>query len=248
MTCHRFREGLPPDLALPAEEAFRTHFDGCAACRAFLHVQREIRERVRRLEHVPPPPALVWKVRALVAREAATPVSAWRRRVWIGPILAVAAVIAIAVGLRTNDPTDMAKPFAAQASAALDPATGYRSNDASNVERWLAARTGERVTIPDIADAQLVGGRVLEVAGQMTAAADFRLHGQSLTWFAVPSPEIGGRRVSDAGIMSASIREYHVAMWSEAGGVRVIAAPMPFDDVMAIAADCRMQALRGRAL
>lgn len=241
MTCDLAREALWPDPSLPALAEAREHYDRCEACRAFFRNQAALGERLAHLTRPGAPDALRARVVAGVAAgRSARP----RRAIWVGVILAAAAALAIAVGLRAPGDDDLAVPFVAQATRALPPANVFRSTQVSQVEEWLQNQIGDEIHVPDISDATILGGRVVDVDGVPGVAAVYEYHGLPLTYFAVSTDEMAGRRMDiEAGIQSAAAQGYEVAIWAESGGLRAVAAPMPRAHLQAVAKECRDKAM-----
>ena len=139
----------------------------------------------------------------------------------------------------------MAMPFVTEAARVLTPAASFRSNEFAEVEAWLASNVGSPVRLPDITDATLMGGRVVSMNGVPTAAAVYEFHGMPLTYFALPTSGVAGREIeTDDGIVELAAEGYEVAMWGEPEGVRAVVAPMPRDEVRAVAVECRNKALK----
>ena len=165
------------------------------------------------------------------------------RVAWLGVGL-VAAAFAIAVGLNSSGPS-FTRPFALQAGRPVAAAASFSSASFQEVEAWLRLRTGTALRLPEIPEADLEGGRVVEMDGVLTAVAVYNLRGTSLTYFAVPASEVSGTPLDvAAGIVAGSAQGVEVAVWSEPGGIRALAASMSRSDLRSVAADCRNKAIR----
>lgn len=245
ITCDEARQALWPDPARPAAHDAREHYDGCIACQRFFAGQRALGSRLSSLRQGTAPAGL--RQRILNAIEADRPAAPSRHRArlwWGGTGLAAAAALAVALGIRGPGTTELAMPFVTEAARALTRAATFRSADPTEVAGWLAHHVGRPVDVPEIRDARLMGGRVVNVAGSPTAAAIYELHGMPLTYFALGSSEVVGLRMTPGSdIMSAAAEGYEVAVWSEPTGLRALAAPMPRRELKAVAAECRNKAL-----
>ncbi len=241
MTCDLAREALWPDPSLPALAQAREHYDRCEACQTFFRNQAALGERLAHLTRPGAPDALRARI---VARVAAERRAVRRRAGWAGVALAAAAALAITIGLRAPGDDDIAVPFVAQATRALPPANVFRSTQVGQVEEWLQNQIGDEVHVPDISDATILGGRVVELDGVPGVAAVYDYHGMPLTYFAVSTDEMAGRRMDiEAGIRLAAAQGYEVAIWAETSGLRAVAAQMPRAHVQAVAKECRDKAM-----
>lgn len=242
LLCDEAREALWPDPTGPAPVEARQHFDECLACQRFFTVQQALGRRLERLRKITVPDHLRERVRAAIAAER----PAQRRGWWVAAGLAAAATLAIGIGLRGPGGDDLAMPFVAEAARVLTPPATFQSSDASEIESWLQVQVGTEVQLPDIADATLMGGRVVNVAGIRTPAAVYDLRGTPLTYFAVPSAEVAGFSASPGSdLMAASADGFEVMVWGEPNGLRAVAARMPRAEIRTIADECRTKALRG---
>jgi hypothetical protein len=234
---------LWPDPARPAPADARTHYDSCASCRHFFQSQAALGVRLKGLKRPPAPAALRRSIERLLTAERLPTRWSVRRVAWLAAGLAAAA-LAIAIGLNSSGP-DLARPFAMQAVRPAAPGASISSTSFQEVEGWLRLRTGMAVRLPEIPEADLEGGRVVEVEGVTTGAAVYDVGGISLIYFAVPALEISGTALDvAAGIVLGSAEGVEVAVWSEPGGIRAVAASMSRADLRAVAADCRNKAFR----
>ncbi len=241
MTCDLARGTLWPEPSLPALTEARDHYERCADCRAFFRGQTALGERLAHLTRPGAPDALRHRVVVAVAAERRV-----RRRLagWVASTLAVAAAVAIAIGLRAPGDDALAIPFVAQATHALPPANTFRSTQLAQVEDWLQGQMGDEIHVPDISDATILGGRVVDVDGVPGVAAVYDYDGMPLTYFAVSTDEMGGLRMDvESGIQSAAAQGYEVAIWAESGGLRAVAAQMPRAELHAVAKECRDKAI-----
>jgi anti-sigma factor RsiW len=158
-----------------------------------------------------------------------------------GGLVAAAALILLLT--RGGGVERLAAPLAAQAAIGLAGPDAMATSDLAALQRWFEGRLDYGVPVPAITGATLAGGRVVELDGQRAAAVVYWFHEQPVTYFPMPSGEVMGKSVPWEGIASASAGGYEVAVWREGSLARAVAAPMPRDDVMRIAAECRAKAL-----
>jgi anti-sigma factor RsiW len=135
-----------------------------------------------------------------------------------------------------------AEPLAKEARTTLTTAAvRIESSDRITVRQWLATHIGFPVEFPDISGAVLVGARLVDWRGAPSAAIVYDYHGLPLTYFALPRQGSAGRWVGE-GIVALSTDGYGVALWTEQGNPRAVAAPMDSREVRAIAEECRRKA------
>jgi anti-sigma factor RsiW len=70
------------------------------------------------------------------------------------------------------------------------------------------------------------------------AAVVYEYHGASLTYFALPPGNVLGQAVPDR-LTAAAANGYEVALWTEQGAARAVAATMPRQAVLQVAEECR---------
>lgn len=239
--CDRAREALWPDPAGAAQPEARAHFEACPECQQFFRVQAALSDRLDRLDRVGAPATLRARLRgSAVGRKP-------RRRPLRAGLsvlaLAAVAVLAVILGRRGTGDMDLAMPFATEARREMAAGEMFRSSDPTAVATWLADEIGRPVLIPDITGASVAGGRVVDMDGMRTAAVLYEMHGMPLTYFDVPAHHMAGRDLSnETGIRMAGVEGYVVAVWSERQGVRAVAAPMPEEDMRAVAEECKNKA------
>ena len=94
-----------------------------------------------------------------------------------------------------------------------------------------------------ISGAVLVGARVASFGeGEKSAAVVYLSRGMPVTYFALPSDMVLGKRLRSDRVTAATADGYEVALWTEKGRARAIAAPMSRDEVVQIAEECRSKA------
>lgn len=239
MNCETAREAVWPGPGVgPAPAEARAHVEQCPACRRFFETQAALGRRLTAVSSQNAPAGLRERVRAALADEVQAGRPLGRRRWWAVGGLAAAAAVALMIGL-SSPAGDLAEPFAEQGTE-----IAFASDDFGAVERWLASRLGRPVSLPAITDAQLEGARIVTLEGRAAAAAVYRLHGDLLTYFALPDFTVSGERVMpEHEIRTATAGPYEVAVWGELDGARAVMAQMSRDEVIAIAAECRTKAL-----
>lgn len=157
--------------------------------------------------------------------------------------LAVAAALAglIFTGPRRHTDPDSAITSAV-APAGLPTLGQIESGDASHIRRWLESQVGYSVEVPDITDARLTGARIVSTDGSAAAAVTYTLHGQPLTYLALPGARVLGRLVSHESVETMSVDGYNVATWTEKGAARAVMAPISRREVAAVARECKRKA------
>jgi anti-sigma factor RsiW len=242
LPCEEARRLLWPDPANPASATARAHFDRCPDCQRFFALDRELEARLARLPRSEAPPELRTRVAAAIARER-------RRRAtrrWTAvAVLATAAVLALATGLRMRPPVPrIAPPFVARVTEPRAAVMTLASANAAEVETWLAERLGAPVTVPGIAEATLMGGGMTDVAGHPAAVAFYEMHGMPLTYFALREIRLDDQELGIADMLTDGDQGYEVAVWRETDGLRAVAAPMPRETVRQVADECRRRSTR----
>lgn len=152
-----------------------------------------------------------------------------------------AAVILLAI-TQLPGGNALAGPLVEAARSQLAQTTMFETSDISVAESWLEREIGYPVLVPDIREAVLVGARVSDVGGQRSAIVVYLSRGMPVTYFALPTGQVMGRRVHDRGVISAASDGYEVALWTEDGRTRAIAAPMSRPEVIEFANECRSKA------
>ncbi|NIM48872.1 MAG: hypothetical protein GTN62_03695 [Gemmatimonadales bacterium] len=190
------------------------------------------------------PSELRARIEAALALESAA--ARRRRRVrWLagsGVALAAAAVLVVTVVGTPEVPSATAQPLVEQARIGLSDVGAVASADATELERWLEDQVGYQVDIPDISEAKLEGARVAELGEVRGAAVVYQYHGTPLTYFAWPSGDVMGQLAGGEGVTAVSSNGYQVALWTEHGAARAVAAPMPRRAVVEVAEECRNKA------
>jgi anti-sigma factor RsiW len=145
----------------------------------------------------------------------------------------------------SNDSTlQLVQPLAREAHIGLARPTSIESTDTTVLRAWLEHEVGYAVAIPSISEAEVVGATVAEMDGVRGAAVVYRYRGSALTYFDLPAAEPSRSWTGRAPVTSASADGYQVALWTEDGGARAVAAPMPRAEVVKVAKECREKAAR----
>lgn len=241
-SCERARLALWPDPETgPAPPDARAHYADCPSCRRFFVIQRRLGRRMAAVDRPAAPERLHRRVRAGLAQADAP---TWRSRPALAGAalagLAAVAAVALVLGLARRPPA-LIRPLAAVlASADLT----IRVGDPAAIEAWLRRELGREVQVPAIADARVRGARLVDVEGRRAAAVAYEMHGLPLVWFALGNAELSGRPIlPEMEIRAFRAAGYEIALWGEPEGARAVAARMPRDAVVAIAAECRRKAL-----
>jgi hypothetical protein len=239
--CDQAREALWPDPAQPGGPAdARAHYEICRSCQQFFVRDRRLGERLARLPHPAAPEVLQARVGTRL-RHARRPTAAW---IGVGAV-ALAAAVTIAVLGRGDGMADMAAPFATAARATDSAGLAMPTDSPGALASWFASTGAGDVAVPAIAGAELVGGTVEMIHGRPAAVVLYRMHGDRLAYFAMPDSAAPSANLGTEIAMTED-RGMQVALWREPGGVRAVAAAMPESDIMAVATECRNQAISGR--
>jgi len=156
--------------------------------------------------------------------------------------LATAATVVFLATMRSPGGNAIAKPLVAAARSHLAETTMFETGEIPVAEAWLERKIGYPVVVPDIPNAALVGARVSDIGGQRSAVVVYLARGMPVTYFALPTGDMMGRRTRDPGVVSGASDGYEVAMWTEDGQMRAIAAPMSRLEVIDLANECRSRA------
>lgn len=240
--CDRAREALWPDPAAgPTPSDARAHYEACRACQRFFAVQARLGRRLAHLPRPVTPGHLEARVRGTLA--TARPGRRLHRVLGLGGGLglAAAAALALAVGLQDGLPAHVRSLAVEVGRARVAVAAG----DVRTVEQWLSRQLGHQLEVPAITNARIRGVRLVDLDGRPAAAVVYEMHGLPLTWFALPgTSRLDGETIGPgAEIRTYTSDGYEIAIWGEREGARAVAAPMPRDEVLAVATECRSKAL-----
>lgn len=255
MRCEEVRQSLGPEPgprpATPSSAEAFAHLQQCAACERFFAMQQGLTQRLRRLCSMPAPQALRERVQQAIAQDAALIRAPDRRGVRLATAgLLVATAAALVLMLSTPKiPDQIAQPLVEHASQAIleapfeatDAVT--KTSDPRQLYRWFAARVDYSVPVPQIDEAELMGGRVVELGGQRVAAVIYMYRNHPVTYFPLSSGEVMGSRVDWDKILTQSADGYELALWQEGGRARAVVAAMSRGDLMTFAEECRAKAL-----
>ncbi len=194
-------------------------------------------ERLRNMAaNVRAPAHLHDRVRTAIADEQRRAVRRRLRRLYGAPALAVlAATVAF---LLIQLPGFRSEPD-------LTPLTSLQlASNEVELRDWFYSLVGYEVTIPEIEDAELIGGRI-EVAGDLhTAAVSYTFRDVDLTYLVTPSSFVRDHRVSD-GEAPYLVRDgdSKMVVWGTNGFARALVGRLSDDELMSIALKCRSQEL-----
>ncbi len=238
MNCDIARRQIGPDPGprpqSDAVDAALSHVAACPACQVFYVSQTALVKRLAALRSEPTPSRL--RARIL----AATTQRPLGRRSWqLGAALATVAAVVFLATMQLPDGNAIAEPLVAAARSQLAETTMFETGEIHVAEAWLEREIGYPIVVPDIPDAALVGVRVSDIGGQRSAIVVYLARGMPVTYFALPTDDMMGRRVRNPGVISGASDGYEVAIWTEGGQTRAIAAPMSRPEVIALANDCR---------
>jgi anti-sigma factor RsiW len=222
-----------------ATDAAWDHLGSCGECQAFYAAQTRLATRLADLRRTTAPEHLRAEISAALSHSQAPR----RGRRWGWLAVAVTATAFAVVGHQQSRTGDvLAAPLARIARSQLELSTSVNATDIRVVEKWIERQIGYRVEVPDIANASLVGARISNVGGQKSALVVYLSRGMPVTYFALPTSTVMGRPVSEQSVLAGRSDGYEVAMWTERGKARAIAAPMTRPEVLEIAQECRSKA------
>jgi anti-sigma factor RsiW len=207
MNCEQVSEVLSPyvdeELAPSERSGIDAHLAGCTSCREHVTSVRNLKHAIARLESRDEPPGAVRaRVESLRFQSAGFSAAPYRRRllaVVVGVGLLAAAIFAVR---RHQNP---ALPFGEElVSDYLHSLPEVRpaevaSNDPREVIRFFSGKTPFAPVVPTVPAAQLVGGRLCNVAGRRVELL-FYAHGESRQSVAL--------FVCDHAVGGAGCREY----------------------------------------
>jgi anti-sigma factor RsiW len=247
MSCNHVRQQLWPDphaaASAPEAMAALAHYRGCVACQRFFALDGDIGRRLLSLRECARAPATLHR---RIERAIAAERSVRRRpRVrWLGPagLVAAAAVAVAVIGLPRSSPW-LAQPVAQEARLGLTAASGsFTNTDAGVLASWLQERMGYSVDIPDIAGARVVGARVATIGEGQGAVVVYEYSGTRLTYIALPTIDGRGTQLRAGMVTSAAADGYEIALWTENGALRAVAAPLSRSTLIGVAEECRRKA------
>lgn len=155
-----------------------------------------------------------------------------------GALLASAAALMVWLAAPSSTPD----PGGAWFDVAMSQVTRgsfMETDEPVSLRHWLESRVGHTIDVPDIPDAQLLGGRLAYLDGIRGAAIEYSMHGKDLTYLMVPTARVVDRIAGNGnGFVSWSSRGYRIVMWKQGGGTRALVAPMPEPELSEIARHC----------
>lgn len=255
MRCEEARQALGPEPgprpATPGSAGAFAHVQQCADCERFFARQRNLTQRLRRLSSTPAPRALRERVEHAITQDVVAMRAPGRRGAWLaggGVLVATAAALVLILGA-PKIPDRVAQPLVEHASqttleAPFEGSGAFTAtSDHRQLYRWFTARVDYAVNVPQIDDAKLMGGRVVELGGQRVAAVIYMYRNHTVTYYPLSSGEVMGSPVDWDKILAQSADGYELAMWQEQGRARAVVAAMSRGDLMSFAEECRAKAL-----
>ncbi len=194
--CAQARALLGPDAG-PRESTSETrdarhHVEQCPDCQSLYAQHRSVADRLRIIsDNQKSPGDLRAKVLAAINREGKVAPNRTIKRFapWpvLGGLVAAAAALAIWIGGRPQTPlTESAVAAAMQNAPTRD---SMATTESGSLQDWFQTHNIPIFDIPMIENAQLTGGRVIQLAGRQSAAVDFVKDGMQLTYVMAPVAE-----------------------------------------------------------
>jgi anti-sigma factor RsiW len=173
---HFLDGALPPD----ARWTVAAHLDDCAVCRKQVATRARLRGLVReRLAALEPPPGLSARLSSVLVAEAmGSEAVAHRPRLpvpvrlvaLLGPALvALWFLVTLAVPAARSDADLTSELIASHTLFAHDESLLDVAGDAPTVTAWFRDEAGLRVSIPNLENYTLVGGRLIALNGRAVA-------------------------------------------------------------------------------
>jgi hypothetical protein len=250
MRCGRARRLLWPDdgprVMSPEIEEAQAHREVCESCRRFLTDMPIIADQVRILAPRPEaPPAVRERLFTVLARERAhlpPPRRPWRRTRRAVMIVAAVLVAGATLWATQQDTADSAwrTPVAAIAEdhvRALHEQS-ITTSDADAVRRWLAIRVPFAIDVPVIPDATLEGARLCLLNGRRGAVLRYRVDGQPVSYYIMPSGSDGRAAPDPAAFRHDAEAGYRVVTWRDQGLVHALVGDLPQERLSTMARVC----------
>lgn len=243
-------EYLDGALTTDARWAVTAHLDDCPICRKHLATQARLRGVVRsHLSDIEPPPGLSHRLRSAVNAEAANvapaPAASWpvpfvlRLAALLGPALVALWLLARVAVPTAGAPADMQTNLVlshglfAHDESLLDVKGGTET-----VSSWFRTTAGLAVSPPTMTGYELIGGRLLVLAGQPVAQLVYEsepddtylslLHFKDRTSDGLPVRTTDAVTVGQQGTMS-------FATWSTGEDRAALVGALPVADVRRLA-------------
>jgi len=180
------------ELAEAEKLALRRHLEGCSECAHRVAALEALKRAVARSSEVHPLPRTLKEALRVPPR---------RRRRWIiRAVSALEASVALFVGaaLWTSRSASGPRPEASlledlikdhRRYAGVPNAVEYATGDRSVLARWFSSHLGYEITLPEVADARVVGGRTCSLRGRKAALAfyEFPSAGGWMSVYAMPA-------------------------------------------------------------
>ncbi len=240
-----------PRVVDDSVESATKHIDQCAACRAFVADMREVAERLARSNQDVSAPREV-RERLFTALSGARSESGRRavKRATSFRFAGAAAitVIVLATAVWRVSSSDTATRFEVAPALADDHGRvlqrdGIASARESDITHWLSDRVGFAVHAPSFANGRLVGARVADVNGQRGAVLMYRVDGQAVSYYILPTPrtETPGRPLQRPDVSTSSWKGFHVAAWQEPGLTHALVGDLSAARLVGLAHECIAQ-------
>gem|GEM_PF-5650991 len=244
MTCAEAQEILAPypgpTRSTPeAREAF-AHYETCPACKALFEDHRRLADSIRRVATTQRAPDYLRAriLETIEAEQRAVVPTRPKYGLWVsGAIVAAAAALTLWLGGTQPLPPDQGvTPLIAALTTPDQPL--LQTTSAPPLASWFVDQQIRPFEIPDIDNADLVGGRVTQVRGITSPLIDFVQDGIPVTYVMVPDQELLRGLTAD-GILTISTGDYEVAAWLEDGTFRAVLSRMPREQLLLIAEQCK---------
>ncbi len=243
--CAQARALLGPDAG-PSESTSETrdarhHVEHCQDCQSLYAQHRSVADRLRVISNSQKSPGdLRAKVLAAINREETVAPSRTIKRFARWPVLGglVAAAAALAIWIGGDPQTGLTGSAVAAAMQNAPTRDSMVTTESGSLQDWFRTHSIPVFEIPMIENAQLTGGRVIQLAGRQSAAVDFIKDGLQLTYVMAPVSE-WLEELSIKDIMMLRSHGHEVALWEEDGTARAVLSPMPRRQLLEIAEQCK---------
>lgn len=211
------------------EESTRvqTHLADCDSCAQTHERNEQLSFRLRRALPEPAPSVeLEQRLQALASRRK--PSRRLQLVAGLGSIAAAAVVTLVSWPVSLNQALagDLERHHF-RAFARVSPCE-FESADPNAVSEWVKEAIGQEITVPEVADAQLLGARRCNIGGTLAASLLYREGDHALTLFVFPEGSEPARQA--AGFASKGLR-----CTSGVLGESICAAPRGKETIVAVA-------------
>lgn len=241
MTCHECREMLTPwvDGELSGRDAgvVERHLAGCASCRHEAGRVRGFQERLRESFARPSAPADL-RARLLALARGESPAARrppLARRPLVYALASAAALVAV-LGVwgmrdRMRDQKEWCRTFVDDHQEGLltGPRLENSTRSPEELSRWFGETMRQRVTVPALAGATLLGGRRCVLKGHTVGLAVYQHARSQLSLFLTDDPAVTPPDWRLAAGEVHVVREggYTLAAWRSSGMLRVLVGELP---------------------